>query len=160
MRKNRIGLLQDVIQKKLKRKELIARQNKSSVTVLKFKDKRDVLMLFTMHTDVILPSQKSEIICEYNKIKGYVDLSDQMSFYTPFVQKTIKWYLKIYFHLITQTALVNAWKLYCKLKVRILFMEFKCQIIEAFLLEERRPRLSCNNHKIVKELGINYYILF
>lgn len=60
LRKNKIP--QDAIQKKLKRKELIARQNKSGVTVLKFKDKRDVLMLSTMHTDIILPSQKPEII--------------------------------------------------------------------------------------------------
>lgn len=73
-------------------------------------------MLSTMHTDAISETQKPEIIEKYNQIKTYVDISDQMYAYTSFVRKTTKWYLRLFFHLITQTALVNAWRLYCSAK--------------------------------------------
>lgn len=85
-----------------------------------------------MHTDDISLSEKPEIICDCNKIKVYVDVLDQMCAYTPFVRKTTKWYLRLFFHLITLTTLVNAWKLYCNTKNNISVTEFKSQIIEEF----------------------------
>ena len=50
LRKNRRGNSAEVVSKKLKRGELIARENKSGITILKWKDKRDLLMLSTKHS--------------------------------------------------------------------------------------------------------------
>lgn len=39
----------DVVKAKLKKNEVIARESDTGIVVLKWKDKRDVLMLSTMH---------------------------------------------------------------------------------------------------------------
>lgn len=65
------------------------------------------------------------MIFQYNKVKVYVDLSDQMCAYTPFVRKKTKWYIRLFFHLITQTVMINAWKLYCDVNGQISITEFK-----------------------------------
>ncbi|GBP71846.1 PiggyBac transposable element-derived protein 4 [Eumeta japonica] len=45
----------------------------------------------------------------YNKAKGAVDLSDQMTSYSSPLRKTVKWYKKLGIELILNTALVDAW---------------------------------------------------
>lgn len=94
------------------------------------------------------------MVKEYNKVKGYVDLSDQMVSYTPFIRKTTKWYLRLFFHLIMQTTMINAWKLYCDVNRKIGITEFKCQIIES-LLSKKRLSSSLSNHKLFEVAGIN-----
>ena len=48
--------------------------------ILKYKDKRGILMLSTRHDG---ETQKPRVIEDYNIGKMYVDVSDQMCFYTP-----------------------------------------------------------------------------
>ena len=50
LRKNRRGNPQEVIDKKLKHGEVIGRENEKGITALKWKDKRDVLILSTKHS--------------------------------------------------------------------------------------------------------------
>ncbi|GBP54651.1 hypothetical protein EVAR_35913_1 [Eumeta japonica] len=50
------------------------------------------------------------MILAYNKAKGAVDLSDQMTSYSSPLRKTVKWYKKLGIELILNTALVNTWK--------------------------------------------------
>ena len=59
VRKNRRGLLQEVVSAKLKKGEVIARENKGMI-VLKWKDKRDLLILLTKHTDEMTENNKTE----------------------------------------------------------------------------------------------------
>ena len=119
LRKNKVGVPKDVVYKKLKRGEQISRQNGTGIVILKSEDKRDVLMLSIKHDDTHTVNNKPHIIENYNQVKGYVDLSDQMAVYAPFVRKTTKWYLGLVLHLITQTTLVNAWKLFNIIKAKI-----------------------------------------
>jgi hypothetical protein len=112
MRKNRKGIPPDVTTKKLKRGEMYSQQNNRGVLLLKWKDKRDILMLSTKHDGSSSTRNKPQVVEDYNKMKGFVDLSDQMAAYSPFVRRTTKWYIRLFFHLLTQTALVNAWILF------------------------------------------------
>ncbi|KAK5966173.1 PiggyBac transposable element-derived protein 4 [Trichostrongylus colubriformis] len=74
LRKNRAGLPREVVCKRLKRGEQIGRQNGTGVTILKWKDKRDVLMLSTKHDDTHTANNKLRVIEDYNQVK---DNSDQ-----------------------------------------------------------------------------------
>nr|CAH7749054.1 unnamed protein product [Callosobruchus chinensis] len=51
LRKNRKNLPKDVVEAKLKKGEIVAKQNKKNVVVMKWQDKRDVLFLSTKHKD-------------------------------------------------------------------------------------------------------------
>lgn len=68
LRKNRRGNSAEVVSKKLKRRELIARENKSGITILKWKDKRDVLMLSTKHSAEMATVHKKFYSCEKPKM--------------------------------------------------------------------------------------------
>src|ERR1700724_2640865 len=39
-------------------------------------------------------------------------MSDQMASYSPYIRKTSKWYIRIFFHVVCQIAVVNAWNIY------------------------------------------------
>ncbi|XP_050465080.1 piggyBac transposable element-derived protein 4-like, partial [Cataglyphis hispanica] len=97
LRKNRRDNPKEVVAQKLKRGDVIARENKNGVTVLKWKDKRDVLMLSTKHSAEMTTIQKRNctkekprMVVEYNLGKSSVDLSDQMVAYCSPLRKTIK----------------------------------------------------------------------
>lgn len=68
LRKNRRGNSVEVVSKKLKRGELIARENTSGITILKCKDKRDVLMLSTKHLAEMTTVHKKFYSCEKPKL--------------------------------------------------------------------------------------------
>lgn len=70
----------------MRREEDIAQQKNNGIVIIKSQDKRDVLMLSTCH-DNFKSFNKSKINEDYNQVKGFVDLSDQMCSYTPFCKK-------------------------------------------------------------------------
>lgn len=87
----------DVVTKKLKKGEKIARKNGNGVVVLKWKDKRDILMISTKHVDEMRTVvkhgkviSKPGVILDYNKGKSLIDLSDQMSSYHSPLRRTLK----------------------------------------------------------------------
>ena len=138
LRKNRKGTPTEVKGRKLKRGEIYFRQNRSGILVLKWRDKRDLLMISTTHDASFGQNEKSQVVEDYNNVMGYVDQSDQIAAYSPFVRKTTKWYIRIFFHIITQTAVVNAWVLYNLLNNKTKLNEFKMILIES-LLQEKTP---------------------
>lgn len=98
---------------KLKRGEVIAREN--GITVLKWKEERDVLMLSTKHSAEMATVQKKcyshekpKMVIEYNLGKSSVDLSDQMTAYCSPLRKTVKWYKKLVIELLLNTCIVNS----------------------------------------------------
>ncbi|CAH2006536.1 unnamed protein product [Acanthoscelides obtectus] len=108
LRSNRRGNPKEVTQKKLQRGEIVARENERGICVMKWRDKRDVLLLSTKHTDVMQDIQirnetksKPLAIIDYNKGKSSIDLSDQMASYNSALRKTIKWYRKLAIELAT-----------------------------------------------------------
>ena len=88
-------------------------------------DKRAVTMISTIHDNTMVPIQrrsrfteggrevisKPQCIVEYNCHMGRVDLSDQMISYCSFSHRSVKWWKRVFFHLI-DTTIVNAYILY------------------------------------------------
>ena len=90
LRRNRRGIPTQVKKRRLKRGQLYYQQNKNGILTLKWKDKRDLLMISTCHDGEVSQSNKPVVVEDYNKLMGYVDQSDQMASYTPFVRRTTK----------------------------------------------------------------------
>lgn len=115
LRKHRKGNPNGVVTAKLKRGKCIGKENNNGITILKWKDKRDVLVLSTKHSVEMVNvqtktgfRQKPKIIVDYNAGKTAIDLSDQMTAYSSPLRKTIKWYRKLAFELLLNTCVVNA----------------------------------------------------
>lgn len=87
---------------------------------------------------------KPSVVVDYNKGKAFIDLSDQMSVYSPYLRRTLKWYKTVVFHLLTATTVVNALVLYNKINnTKINITKFKEKIVEDLLRKncEERPSL-------------------
>ncbi|XP_012634083.1 zinc finger MYM-type protein 2 isoform X3 [Microcebus murinus] len=136
LRSNRKLNPPDVVKAKLNKNEVIARESDTGVVVLKWKDKRDVLMLSTMHgedTKVVETRkgvvEKPHMIVDYNNSKAFVDLSDQLKSYSCSLRRGIKWFRKLAIELITGSALVNSLVLYRVVnKKKISITKFKEQV--------------------------------
>ncbi|CAH1239258.1 PGBD4 [Branchiostoma lanceolatum] len=84
---------------------------------MKYRDRRDVKMLSTAHSAKMVSTDrnnhrgelimKPECIHEYNQYMGAVDSSDQMVAYLCFRRRTVKWWKKAFFHMMS-LAIVNA----------------------------------------------------
>ncbi|CAG5056959.1 unnamed protein product [Parnassius apollo] len=102
LRKNRKRLPKEVTETKLKPGEYISRETQRGITVMKLRDKREVLLLSTKYSNILKEStskrgivtKNPKIILPYNQVKSAVDLSDQMSAYSTPLRKTVKWYRK------------------------------------------------------------------
>lgn len=122
--------------KNLKRGEVIARENKKGITVLKWKDKRDVLMLSTKHSAEMTTvhkkfysCEKPKIVVKYNLGKSSVDLSDQMIAYSSPLRKSVKWYKKVAIELLLSTCMVNAMILFKQVtRKNIQIPDFKMKV--------------------------------
>lgn len=53
-------------------------------------------------------------IIEYNSVKSYIDVSDQVSSYSNQVRRSIKWYWKVAIEILASTSVVNALQLFNK----------------------------------------------
>lgn len=99
LRSNRKGNPKNVCLKKLEKGEVYGEQNGNGIRVIKWVDKRPVLMIssFPNHTDTIVRTGKQNrnelikppAIIAYNRAKKGVDISDQMSSYYTCLRKTI-----------------------------------------------------------------------
>lgn len=86
-------------------------QSSDKLLALKWKDRRDVYMLTTMHENEIITLPKLDRITNENKKKplcvidyndkmGAVDRSDMLVSSIDSMRKSIKWYKKLFFHLV------------------------------------------------------------
>ena len=108
-RRNRKGLPAAVKDAKLKRGECVFRR-KNGVLALKWCDKRPVLMLSTMHDaeDILthkkdkngVPIIKPLLVHEYVKYMRGCDVSDQLVSQYSFLRRSVKWWRKLFFHLV------------------------------------------------------------
>src|SRR6218665_1403558 len=112
-----------VVSAKLKKGDVVAQRSRQ-IVVSKWKDKRGVLMLFTIHAGKIVEGskrnrngvfiKKPDCIFDYNDRMCGVDRLDQLlSYYSP-LRKTLKWYRKVVLQML-DIAMTNAFLLYCKL---------------------------------------------
>ncbi|KAJ8936250.1 hypothetical protein NQ314_012437 [Rhamnusium bicolor] len=102
-RRNRVGIPQEILKANLVSGDIIARQKKY-ITVLKWHEKRDVIMLSTCHDDRLdsvgknkkdgTEKKKPRVVIDYNSAKQGIDVSDQLSSYYSPVRKSLTWYKK------------------------------------------------------------------
>eukprot|EP00731_Ephydatia_muelleri_P022395 Em0014g986a len=105
VRSNRRGLSEVFKTKKLQRGDVYS-EKVGQVLCLKWKDKRDVLLLSTIHDDVAMVDilrrsrtvaggieriQKPKVIDDYNQHMGGVDQSDQLEMYYGYAHRQTKW---------------------------------------------------------------------
>lgn len=171
VRKNRRNLPKKVVETKLKRGEFVAQENDDGITVLKWKDKRDVLMLSTKHTDTFTRLnikgknvRKPTMVIDYNKCKASVDMSDQMTSYSTPLRKTVKWYRKLAIELLLNTSVVNALIMYKETtKKNISIVDYRKRLVR-YLTNSRNPeperdylrnelRPKRRKHELIKKTG-------
>lgn len=119
LRPNRKRNPKDVIEKKLKRGEIVAKKSDREIMVLKWRDRRGVLMISTKHSNTIEEVMtkrgiklKPKVVIDYNRGKGYIDLCDQMGSYSSCLRRGVKWYRKVAIDIICNTSLLNAFSIY------------------------------------------------
>lgn len=142
VRPNRKGLPPKIKSENLKRGDMIAFQ-KGKMCAMKWKDKKNVLMLSTIHTadmvEVITKEKKvlkkPTSVINYNKTMGGVDKSDQCLSYYPVARNhQQKYYKKVFRHLLNQSVW-NSFVLYKKNGGLKSHLDFRMKLIER-LIEE------------------------
>lgn len=119
-----------------------------NLMALKWKDKKDVVMLSTYHDDRMTTvstyrgeKEKPEVVVEYNRHMGAVDVADQMMVAYPVERKRKKvWYKKLFEHLLNQT-LLNCYLLFKKQNPgsKCSHIDFRLQLITRLLAEHHNP---------------------
>lgn len=106
-----------------------------------WKDKRVVYIMVTKHQPRLIitrnrygqAKKKTIEVSEYNKFMSGIDKSDQMIAYYSTPKKTIRWYKKVFFHLLDMMVW-NAYymfKKYCNSNTTLL--SFRESIINSYL---------------------------
>lgn len=134
--------------KKIKKGELVAFQ-RGKVLAIRWKDKRDVSILSTIHnpemkTVNIRGEQKKKplAVISYNDTMGGVDRVDQHIATNPVTRKRgKKYYKKIFFHLL-ELALWNAFVLFKKTGGRKNALDFRIAVIEKMTAKHHREEFS------------------
>lgn len=142
LRKNRKSNPKRLTQIKLKKGDYVW-SRKKQVYVSAWYDKRPVYMITTRNHPKLVSvpnrfgkiSQKPVEVAEYNKYMGGIDRKDQMVAYYSSPQKTIRWYKKVFFHLLD----VSVWnsfflyKKYFKNDVKYEFLDYREDLIKQMI---------------------------
>lgn len=166
-------LLPAELKTRLKKGEIVALRT-GSLLALKWKDKRDVSILSTVHTSALKdtgkvdrqtnePIVKPEAIIDYNKHMGGVDRGDQLWQYFGFARITRKAYKKMFFHM-QHICEVQAYLIYKKVTDKpILHRKFCQQLIKDLILEsgmqqqnQRPGRRSADANDISRLTGRHF----
>ena len=156
MRSNRAGSGHDVVQKKLKRGEVYGQQNEIGIKLIKWKDKRDVLMISTKpsHSATVVNTgkinklneriMKPQVVLDYNEGRQGTDLSDQLLTYHTCLRRSVKWYRKVAFELIFGTAVVNSYLIYKEIYAssNIQILQFRESLVRSLLLGTPTEKLE------------------
>lgn len=144
LRLSRKDVPQRVKDKKLRKGELVA-QHSGPVSVLKWKDKKEVAMISTYHgqetrmklTKCKQEKQKPVSVLDYNENMGGVDLKDQLL--QPYLlerKKMTKWYIKLFRRLLN-TTILNCMVI-CRAnsgQTKIDHLRFRVELVQALLTE-------------------------
>lgn len=159
VRKGRKGL--PVFKNKMKKGEVDYRKA-GQLLALKWHDKRDVHLLSTMSKATVVdtgrvdytgaPKIKPSCVMEYNGSMGAVDRFDMKNSFVDCTRKTLKWYKKVFFHLV-DCAIHNAQIVHQQLTGRVtpsqvFRRELMRQLLEKYHCPRNAPtagRLSLDN---------------
>lgn len=121
MQSTRAGSGHEVVQEKLKHGDVYGVQNNNDIKLIKWKDKRDALMISAKpsHSTTVVDTKKTnklnkrimkpKVVLSYNERKQGVDLSNQLSAYYIYLKRSIKRFQKVAFELIFGTPIVNVY---------------------------------------------------
>jgi len=127
-------------------------------------------MLSTKHSDSTVEVVKRghtifkpQIVIDYNDGKSSVDQSDQMTSYQTPLRKTIRWYKKLGFEIILNTAIVNSWIMFKQVKQSsIKILDFR-KAVAYKLCSERPPEpttsvaIPVKRSRLRHEMGTKEY---
>ncbi|XP_072161371.1 piggyBac transposable element-derived protein 4-like [Bemisia tabaci] len=131
--------------------------------VVKYMDRREVHVLTSIDNfsmDVVSKKRKREevmkptCIVNYNKNMGAVDKTDMLLSSIESVRKTVKWYKKVFFHLL-DLAILNAYVLYKSVtKKKISLHQFRLNLIDQLIAEHKVDNVSQKGGKKLTSLPI------
>ena len=106
--------------------------------IMKWKDKRDVVLVSTFHDGTMEPVktrkgviQKPSVVLDYNKNMGGVDMNDaQLQSYKLARERLKRWYQKMFRYLLDMVCL-NAFIIYKKKGGRISRLNFQLTLAES-----------------------------
>ena len=148
LRANRKGVPNEIRSKRLQRGEIKA-MYRDKLMVLKWKDKKDIYMISTIHdastTNVgtqETPKVKPQVCCDYNDTMGGVDLSDAFLSNYPSARKRLKKYYQKQFRHILDMAVLNAHILYKKHDGANHRLAFILQLVERIIEKYKTERVE------------------
>jgi hypothetical protein len=149
LRVNRKGIPTSIKSKKLKTNEKITKYNVNGISITKWKDRREILIISSEHsgewqnhtTRRNQVTTKPAAVLEYNKYMGGVDHHDQMMSYYNCEHKTIRWYKKLGIHFL-QIMLVNSHNLYNRYGEKPLPLADYRTVIIRHLLTQHEPPIT------------------
>lgn len=124
----------------------------NSMLAIKWKDHRDIIMLTTQYEDKMISSGKQDhqgnsiikplSVLKYNKYMGAIDKTDMLLCSVECVRRTVKWYKKLFFHLI-DLSLLNAYSAYKTCTgIKISLADFQYQLIREIFTKYGSPKLD------------------
>lgn len=151
LRHNKESIPKVVLDYKLRKGEMVAKEDDNGIVVLKLRDTRDIRIVSTKHAPIMAQSTKNIrsasssqqpsakfkplAVLEYNKGKCGINYSDQMVSYATTMRKGIKWYRKLGIQLLLGILVVNVLVLYkIVIKKTVNIRRFR-ELIAAKLLE-------------------------
>jgi len=138
---------------------------------LKYRDKKDVLMLTTQHDEGMVPVRRlrgrgrpstvnspptKPMSIVYNSNMGAVDKQDQMLQPYSIARKTMKWYKKLTMHLL-HAALLNSYTLFEKCGGRGTFLTFQHDVAAAFLFGEDEAAEATDKTENLRRLSERHF---
>ncbi|CAH2008314.1 unnamed protein product [Acanthoscelides obtectus] len=144
MRINRKGIRRE-LKAKLQRGETVARF-RGKLMIQKRRDKKDVLMISTVHDDSMKKIaarcgdiEKLSYVIHYNASMGGVDLSDNyLNFYGIARTRVKKFYIKMFFYFLSVTTL-NAFQIYKKNGGKLKRLNFLLELGEKIVKKYSKP---------------------
>ena len=122
----------------------VIRKKKGQKMTLKWKDRRDVHMLSTIHKGTMVdsgkkdhvthePVMKPDVVVDYTKNMRLVDKSDMQIGSIDCLRRSQKWYKKLFYHMV-DISMLNAYNLYVlKTKKRKQLRKFAFVVIKQLL---------------------------
>lgn len=140
IKKNRKGL--PLLNSKLAKGEVELGHNMIWMAI-QWQDKKEVYMITSVHEFEYSETGKRDwstgemkmkpsCIINYNKNMGGIDMIDKQLSLTETVRKSMKWYKKLFFHLIDM-VLINAHAMYNMNNTRLSFPEFRMKLVADIL---------------------------
>lgn len=123
-----------------------------------WKDRRDVYMLSTIHKDKMIDTKKidrvtgkkylkPECVMSYNANMGAIDKTDMLLSSIECVRRTLKWYKKLFFHMVDM-SLLNAYSAYKTVtRNQISLADFQLKLINELILKYQREGAMTSNRR-------------